>query len=113
MDKLYGLIQDINPKEICNHIENGNLAEWCNAWRIAAKEALQPKTNADRIRAMSDDELCSVVRLAAYADVCYMSCECHECVFHGLCKEDEEEMFSDEQEEITTVMKWLKQPAEE
>ena len=70
-------------------------------------------TNADRIRAMSDDELCSVVRLAAYADVCYMSCECHECVFHGLCKEDEEEMFSDEQEEITTVMKWLKQPAEE
>ena len=57
MDKLYGLIQDINPKEICNHIENGNLAEWCNAWRIAAKEALQPKTNADRIRAMSDEEL--------------------------------------------------------
>ena len=57
MDKLYGLIQDINPKEICNHIENGNLAEWCNAWRIAAKEALQPKTNADRVRAMSDEEL--------------------------------------------------------
>lgn len=57
MDKLYGLIQDINPKEICNHIENGNLAEWCNAWRIAAKEALQPKTNADRIRAMSDEGL--------------------------------------------------------
>ena len=57
MNKLYGLIQDINPKEICNHIENGNLAEWCNAWRIAAKEALQPKTNADRIRSMSDEEL--------------------------------------------------------
>lgn len=57
MDKLYGLIQDINPKEICNHIENGNLVEWCNAWRIAAKEALQQKTNADRIRAMTDEEL--------------------------------------------------------
>lgn len=71
----------------------------------------EPITNADRIRAMSDEELCSVVRLAAYADVCYMSCECHECVFHGLCKEYEAEMFSDEQEEITTVMKWLKQPA--
>ena len=57
MDKLYGLIQDINPEEICNHIENGNLVEWCNAWRIAAKEALQQKSNADRIRAMSDEEL--------------------------------------------------------
>ena len=69
MDKLYGLIQDINPKEICNHIENGNLAEWCNAWRIAAKEALQPKTNADRIRAMSDEELEDLFR-EVYNDGC-------------------------------------------
>ena len=92
MDKLYGLIQDINPKEICNHIENGNLAEWCNAWRIAAKEALQPKTNADRIRAMSDEELSEVLAFGLgcllKAPHC-MDTDCRPC-----------------------YLKWLKQPAE-
>ena len=94
MDKLYGLIQDINPKEICNHIENGNLAEWCNAWRIAAKESLQPKTNADRIRAMTDEELAYLIRcgvcelIGATLDLC----ETNTCV--------------------DCVLGWLKQPAE-
>ena len=84
MDKLYGLIQDINPKEICNHIENGNLAEWCNAWRIAAKEALQQKSNADRIRAMSDEEM---------AEFLYTE-------------------FLDEEGSKSRITEWLKQPAE-
>ena len=94
MDKLYGLIQDINPKEICNHIENGNLAEWCNAWRIAAKESLQPKTNADRIRAMTDEELAYLIRCG----VCELigatqdHCETNTCV--------------------DCVLGWLKQTAE-
>ena len=95
MDKLYGLIQDINPKEICNHIENGNLAEWCNAWRIAAKEALQPKTNADRIRAMSDEELAWELmtwRLETEAK------------HHGV-----ESNYPNTQK---SILEWLKQPAE-
>lgn len=113
MDKLYGLIQDINPKEICNHIENGNLAEWCNAWRIAAKEALQPKTNADRIRAMSDEEL---------ADFFFESPEieftvCEYCQYFGghtsdtPCKHDMGRCFISAKNEA--FKKWLKQPAEE
>ena len=97
MDKLYGLIQDINPKEICNHIENGNLAEWCNAWRIAAKEALQPKTNADRIRAMSDEELENAV---GHRSLCYYI--------------QDETNFCNERETCgDCIREWLKQPAEE
>lgn len=94
MDKLYGLIQEINPKEICNHIENGNLAEWCSAWRIAAKEVLQPKTNADRIRAMSDDELIEFIKNIK--------------VRAALCKAVKN---NDAFEELCSA-EWLKQPAE-
>ena len=96
MDKLYGLIQDINPKEICNHIENGNLAEWCNAWRIAAKESLQPKTNADRIRAMSDEELAEVLGELAHCGGCPMRDNCK--VADLPCN--------------NVLLEWLKQPAE-
>lgn len=105
MDKLYGLIQGINPKEICNHIENGNLAEWCNAWRIAAKEALQPKTNADRIRAMSDEEMAKVLNaFTAYFEECNRSLtdtDCHDCELCELCSLGEGK-----------AVDWLKQPAE-
>ena len=95
MDKLYGLIQDINPKEICNHIENGNLAEWCNAWRIAAKEALQPKTNADRVRAMSEEELANIM-----ADT-------------PICKERYIDCIKDGRDCESCLLEWLKRPAEE
>lgn len=95
MDKLYGLIQDINPKEICNHIENGNLAEWCNAWRIAAKEALQPKTNADRIRAMSDEELAKLLDYElgcpSTGDCAKMSKDCKACWLEWLQQPEEGE----------------------
>jgi hypothetical protein len=97
MDKIYCLIQDINPKEICSHIENGNLAEWCNAWRIAAKEALQPKTNADRIRAMSDEELCEFLGEYKFCDICEEGCDA--CQYSGDCDK--------------RLLDWLKQPAEE
>lgn len=36
MDELLGLIADINPTEIASHIEQGNLAEWCEGWRQVA-----------------------------------------------------------------------------
>lgn len=29
-------IADINPTEIASHIEQGNLAEWCEGWRQVA-----------------------------------------------------------------------------
>ena len=97
MDKLYGLIQDINPKEICNHIENGNFAEWCNAWRIAAKEALQPKTNADRIRAMSDEELAE--------DYCKTILKVMQ--YYGI------KNTGILEDAVRARLEWLKQPAEE
>ena len=97
MDKLYGLIQDINPKEICNHIENGNLAEWCNAWRIAAKEALQPKTNADRIRAMSDEELYDLLKEA----------------YNAGCDDATAYEWGSKRNSFEWTEEWLKQPAEE
>lgn len=106
MDKLYGLIQDINPKEICNHIENGNLAEWCNAWRIAAKEALQPKTNADRIRAMSDEELANFMAERSV----------NESTLHRLDKDHgltSVQIEAIKHNVYCAFMQWLKQPAEE
>lgn len=107
MDELYGLIQDINPKEICNHIENGNLAEWCNAWRIAAKEALQPKTNADRIRAMSDEELAEFLTHINPTN-------CQDCAFSvgWRCQPDKDD-YSDFDKCKEGRKRWLKQPAEE
>lgn len=39
-EKLRGLIADVNPMEIAQHIEAGNLHVWCHAWRDAASSSL-------------------------------------------------------------------------
>lgn len=41
LDDLYWLVADVNTAEIASHIEHDNLSQWCNSWRIAAKEAIQ------------------------------------------------------------------------
>lgn len=33
--EIYGLIEDVNPVEIQDQIERGNLAGWCNSWKEA------------------------------------------------------------------------------
>lgn len=41
IDELLGFIADINPTEIASHIEQGNLAEWCESWRQVATVAVE------------------------------------------------------------------------
>ena len=65
----------------------------------------KPLTNADRIRAMSDEELKYVARAVIKSDDCPMGeTECIDCVFHDLCLRAEH-YYGNEEE-------WLQQPAD-
>lgn len=63
-------------------------------------------TNADRIRAMSDEKLKYIARAVIESLDCPMGeTECTDCVFHDLCVRGEY-YYNNEEE-------WLKQPAED
>ena len=53
-------------------------------------------TNADRIRAMSDEELCKFLGECKFCDICEEGCD--NCTYHGDCDK--------------RLLDWLKQPAE-
>lgn len=64
------------------------------------------KTNADRIRAMSDEELKYIARAVIESQNCPMGeTECIDCVFHDLCL-SATYYYNNEKE-------WLQQPAKE
>ena len=66
----------------------------------------EPITNADRIRAMSDEELKYIARAILKAEDCPAGdIECTKCVFHSLCLRSEY-YYGNEGE-------WLKQPVED
>ena len=74
--------------------------------KIAELRSSTVKTNADRIRAMSDEELKYIVRAVIKSEDCPMGrYECKDCVFHGLCLRGDY-YYGNEEE-------WLKQPAED
>lgn len=56
----------------------------------------RPMTNADRIRAMSDEELCKFLGECKFCDICEEGCD--NCTYHGDCDK--------------RLMDWLTQPAE-
>ena len=53
-------------------------------------------TNADRIRAMSDEELCKLLGEYKFCDICEEGCD--SCTYNGDCDK--------------RLLEWLKQPAE-
>lgn len=57
---------------------------------------LKPKTNADRIRAMTDEELCKFLYSHKFFDMCEEGCS--ECSYVGDCE--------------SRLAEWLKQPVE-
>ncbi len=63
-----------------------------------------PQTNADRIRAMSDEELAVWIRIGISSDACDY-CEYN----NGYC----DGLPCIEKAEVETIVEWLKQPAEE
>lgn len=54
------------------------------------------KTNADRIRSMSDEELCKFLGEIKFCDICEEGCE--SCTYNGDCDK--------------RLLDWLKQPVE-
>lgn len=74
--------------------------------RLEKIENRNPRTNADRIRAMSDEELRRLVRAFITNDECPIpTTECEKCAVKVLC-------FSG-YEWIDREKEWLQQPAEE
>ena len=55
-----------------------------------------PQTNADRIRAMSDEELCEFLCQYSFFEMCDEGC--NDCTYKGKCDE--------------RLLEWLKQPAD-
>ena len=68
------------------------------------KAEQQPKTNAERIRAMSDEELANVIALLIEKDECFREdfADCKKCPLHSFCSACKPGFELD----------WLKQPAE-
>ena len=56
----------------------------------------KPMTNADRIRAMSDEELAECLYQCKFCDICEEGCE--DCTYHGDCEK--------------RLLDWLQQPPE-
>ena len=92
----------MNITELCVNCKQNNSCTMC--WKTSNKKCPHfiQKTNADRIRAMSDEELADawmkdvvVCHRCAYAE----ECECDEYVTIEKCREG--------------LLEWLKQPAED
>ena len=56
----------------------------------------KPETNADRIRAMSDEELCKLLGEYKFCDICEEGCD--SCTYNGDCDK--------------RLLEWLQRPAE-
>lgn len=91
------------PKNVvckkCNNLVNG----WCEKVidspdpdMVRDCRHFWEKTNADRIRAMSDEELCEFLSQYKFCDMCVEGCD--NCTYNGDCDK--------------RLLEWLKQPAE-
>lgn len=73
-------------------------AEWLSRVLYLAQKAIndaeKPKTNADRIRAMGDEELVDFLGEYRFCDICDEGCEA--CAYHGDCNK--------------RLLDWLKRP---
>lgn len=85
---------DLLKTEICDECYNTSDAP--TKWQPSAH--YEPDTNADRIRAMSDEELRN-----------FLQSRCWICETHKLC--DECSLYHEEKG-CLSILEWLKQPAE-
>jgi hypothetical protein len=88
----------------------GGCSEYCEEWTKKVErettqiESQKPMTNADRIRAMSDEELASWAKKQIGCGAGFFPCGV---VCNGKCEAHSPEACR------TLIMEWLKQPAEE
>ena len=85
----------------CVHYDIGKCKKFsdeeCTSWCIKSRcEDIEP-SNADRIRSMSDEELCDFLGEYKFCDICAEGCA--DCTYHGDCDK--------------RLLDWLKQSAEE
>ena len=45
-------------------------------WELESQRKVKPKTNADKIRAMTDEELAKIYESASYCDICLVRAAC-------------------------------------
>ena len=95
----------MNITELCVNCKQNNSCTMC--WRTSNKKCpyFVKKTNADRIRAMNDEELALFVRAIISAESCPgIDCDCDECFFKEPC-------FNGSKWHGKEI-EWLKKPAE-
>lgn len=84
--------------------DNDELCDDCEFWDGTAGKEIN--TNADKIRAMSDEELATLVRGVIFSKECpSVDSDCEKCFFREPCFGDFELLGKE--------VEWLKQPAEE
>ena len=97
----------MNITELCVKCKQNNSCTMC--WKTSNKKCPHfiQKTNADRIRAMSDEELAEFLVVANPTN-------CLECAFScgWRCQPDRQD-YSDTEKCVEGKKRWLKQPAEE
>ena len=82
-------------KTPCNECVRKKGCDTPTEWEAAAH--YKPDTHADRIRAMSDEELAEFLSEYQFCDMCDEGCDA--CTYHGECDK--------------RLLEWLKQPAED
>ena len=95
----------MNVTELCVNCKKNNSCTRC--WRTSNKKCpyFTQKTNADRIRSMSDEELATHLH-----DIVW---DCHLCAEHG--RLDNEPLLRGkkcDEKCVEHCLEWLKQPAE-
>ena len=97
MDKHCGICHNTSCS---NH--GKNISFLGDGWKC---DYIPVPTNADRIRAMSDEELALFVRAIINAESCFcIDCDCDECFFKEPC--------SNSLKWYGKEIEWLQQPAE-
>ena len=90
--------------DVCKYGKNRTNGMYCTGERCLQfkdrtkwAEKKDPVTNAERIRAMSDEELCKFLGEYKFCDICEEGCD--SCTYNGDCDK--------------RLLEWLKQPADE
>ena len=83
----------------CNRACPYNTLYGCKAEEYNATCPMKPKTNADRIRAMSDEELATLL-----SELCWSGDDCYSCPLHG--------KSCGNTNGLSGWLGWAKQPAE-
>lgn len=71
---MINVVEQLTPNPVNNkHGENG-CCKNPRAWEMGMMQKVKPETNADRIRAMTDEELAEKISIIAHCMYCPIRC---------------------------------------